>query len=274
MELRNLPKGAIVGIVIALLVVLGFSSGMFINIQPGQKGVLFKTFQGGLDKEKVYGQGFQIIAPWNQMILYDVKEKETSERLEVLSNNGLLIKLDLSIIHHPIHEKIGYLHENIGEDYLDRIIKPAVRSVTREVIGNYTPEQLYASARDSIENLIYIGTKEIVNQKYIELPYVFIRDITLPMTLQTAIEQKLKQEQQAEEYDFKIDKAKKEAERKEIEARGIAEFQNIVKETITPPLLRWKGIEATLEISKSTNSKVIVIGNGDDDLPIILGGNN
>ncbi len=119
---------------------------------------------------------------------------------------------------------------------------------------------------------IYAQTKERVESKYINIDAILIRDVTLPPTLQIAIEQKLKQEQESLEYEFKIDKARKEAERKEIEAKGIAEFQKIVNRTITPQLLKWKGVEATQEISKSPNSKVIVIGNGDGDLPIILGG--
>ena len=106
------------------------------------------------------------------------------------------------------------------------------------------------------------------------LDAILIRDVTLPQTLRAAIEQKLKQEQEALEYEFKIDKAKKEAERKEIEAKGISEFQKIVTRTITPQLLKWKGIEATQEISKSPNTKVVVIGNNDGELPIILGGDN
>ena len=114
--------------------------------------------------------------------------------------------------------------------------------------------------------------KERVESKYINIDAILIRDVTLPPTLQIAIEQKLKQEQESLEYEFKIDKARKEAERKEIEANGIAKFQQIVNRTITPQLLKWKGVEATQEIAKSTNSKVIVIGNGDGDLPIILGG--
>ena len=155
---------------------------------------------------------------------------------------------------------------------MEKIIKPAVRSVTREVIGEYLPEELYSTKRVEIEEKIYQHTSEIVNLKHISLPAIYIRDVTLPQTLVAAIEQKLKQEQEALEYDFKIDKEKKEAERKEIEANGIAEFQRIVNQTITPQLLKWKGVEATQEISKSTNAKVIVIGNGDGDLPIILGG--
>lgn len=271
MENQGLPKAMVMGIV-GLIFVVMFGSSMFVTINPGQKGVLFKTLAEGLDKDYVYGQGLHVIAPWNDMIVYDVKETETFEKMEVLSRNGLSIKIDLSILHHPVQDKIGYLHDNIGKNYLEKIIKPAVRSVTREVIGNYLPEELYSTKRTEIEQEIYDQTNEIVADKNINLPAIYIRDVTLPQTLKTAIEQKLKQEQESLEYEFKIDKARKEAERKEIEANGIAKFQKIVNQTITPQLLKWKGVEATQEIAKSSNAKVIVIGNGDGDLPIILGG--
>ena len=271
MENRGMPKVLVLVLIVGALLLLG-GTKMFVKITPGQKGVLFETLGDGLDKETIYGQGLHIIAPWNDMIIYDVKETETFEKMEVLSSNGLSIKIDLSILHHPVHDRIGYLHDNLGENYLEKIIKPAVRSVTREVIGNYLPEELYNSKRKEIEDEIFSKTQDIVSEKDITLPAIYIRDVTLPQTLVGAIEQKLKQEQESLEYEFKIDKAMKEAKRKEIEANGIAEFQRIVNKTITPQLLKWKGVEATQEIAKSTNSKVIVIGNGDGDLPIILGG--
>jgi regulator of protease activity HflC (stomatin/prohibitin superfamily) len=192
--------------------------------------------------------------------------------MEVLSKNGLSIKIDLSFRYNPVEEKIGYLHDQIGRDYVERIIKPEIRSVTREVIGNYLPEELYSTKREAIEDEIEALTREKVEAKYLTLDAILIRDVTLPQTLRNGIEKKLVQEQESLEYEFKIDKARKEAERKEIEANGIAKFQQIVNRTITPQLLKWKGVEATQEISKSPNSKVIVIGNGDGDLPIILGG--
>ena len=174
--------------------------------------------------------------------------------------------------HYRVADSIGYLHDGIGKNFLESIIKPEIRSVTREVIGNYLPEELYSTKREAIEDEIYALTRVNIEAKYLKLDAILIRDVTLPSTLRTAIEQKLKQEQESLEYEFKIDKARKEAERKEIEANGIAKFQKIVNQTITPQLLKWKGVEATQEIAKSSNSKVIVIGNGDGDLPIILGG--
>jgi regulator of protease activity HflC (stomatin/prohibitin superfamily) len=271
MENQGLPRPLIMG-VLGLIFIVMFGSSMFYTIEPGEKGVLFEKFGGGLDKENVYPQGFHIIAPWNTLHVYDVKLNDTFEKMEVLSKNGLSIKIDLSFRYSPVPENIGYLHDEIGRDYLERIIKPEIRSVTREVIGNYLPEELYSTKREAIEDEIYARTKDNIEAKYLRLDAILIRDVTLPQTLRTAIEQKLKQEQESLEYEFKIDKAKKEAERKEIEANGIAKFQQIVNRTITPQLLKWKGVEATQEISKSPNSKVIVIGNGDGDLPIILGG--
>ena len=271
MENRGVPK-VLVFVLLGVISLFIFGSSMFVTIQPGEKGVKFKRFSGGLDKETIYDQGFRIIAPWDEMIIYDVKETETFEKMQVLSSDGLPIKIDLSIIHHPVHDRIGHLHDNIGKEYLNKIIQPALRSVTREVIGNYLPEELYNSKREEIQIEIFSKTQQIVNAKDITLPAVYIRDVTLPPTLVTAIEKKLKQQQESFEYEFKIDIAKKEAERKEIEANGIAKFQQIVNKTITPQLLKWKGVEATQEIAKSTNSKVIVIGNGGGDLPIILGG--
>ena len=271
MENRGVPKVLVLVLIGGVLLFI-FGSSMFVKITPGQKGVLFETLGDGLDKETIYGQGLHIIAPWNDMIIYDVKETETFEKMQVLSSDGLPIKIDLSIIHHPVHDRIGYLHDNIGKEYLNKIIQPALRSVTREVIGNYLPEELYNSKREEIQIEIFSKTQQIVSSKDITLPAIYIRDVTLPPTLVTAIEKKLKQQQESFEYEFKIDIAKKEAERKEIEANGIAKFQQIVNKTITPQLLKWKGVEATQEIAKSTNSKVIVIGNGGGDLPIILGG--
>ena len=271
MENQSLPKAIVFGIIGLIFIVL-FGSSMFKTIDPGEKGIIFKKFGGGLDKETIFGQGFHVIAPWNTLHVYDVKIHETFEKMEVLSKNGLSIKIDLSFRYMPVQEKIGHLHDEIGRNYLERIIKPEIRSVTREVIGNYLPEELYSTKREAIEDEIEALTREKVEAKYLTLDAILIRDVTLPLTLRNGIEKKLVQEQESLEYEFKIDKARKEAQRKEIEANGIAKFQQIVNRTITPQLLKWKGVEATQEIAKSSNAKVIVIGNGDGDLPIILGG--
>ncbi|MBT3621765.1 MAG: prohibitin family protein, partial [Flavobacteriales bacterium] len=168
MENQGLPKAMVMGIV-GLIFVVMFGSSMFVTVESGEKGVLFKKFGGGLEKEVVYGQGFHIIAPWNDMFVYDVKIHETFEKMEVLSKNGLSIKIDLSFRYMPQQDKIGHLHDEIGRDYLERIIKPEIRSVTREVIGNYLPEELYSSKREAIEDEIYSLTKVNIEAKYLTL---------------------------------------------------------------------------------------------------------
>ena len=213
MENQGLPRVLVFGL-LGIILLFIFGSSMFITINPGQKGVLFETLGDGLDKETIYGQGLHIVAPWNDMIVYDVKEAETFEKMEVLSKNGLSIKIDLSFRYNPVPNEIGYLHDNIGKDYLESIIKPEIRSVTREVIGNYLPEELYSTKREAIEDEIESLTRAKVETKYLTLDAILIRDVTLPQTLRAAIEQKLKQEQEALEYDFRIQKEQKEAERK------------------------------------------------------------
>ena len=240
-------------------------------IKPAKEGggvPPFERFETELENK----EGSQFYLPWNEMRVYDVRRRQNFETMKVLSKNGLDIHIDLSIIHHPIHSRIGHMEGELGEDYYEQILKPAIKSVTREVIGEYKAEELYSTKREEIEDQIFNRTLAPAEENNIQVPDLYIRDVTLPETLKTAIEQKLKQEQQSFEYDFKIEKEQKEATRKEIEAEGIAEFQKIINRTITPDLLKWKGVEATQEISKAPNSKVIVIGNGDGGLPIILGG--
>ena len=244
---------------------------MFITINPGEKGILFKRFAGGLDKENIREQGFKVIAPWNKMYVYDVRIKESFANMEVLSKDGLTIKLELSYRYAPVPEKVGYLHDEIGPDYHDRIITPEIRSVTREVIGKYLPEELYSSKREVIEDEIYERTRESLITKYLLLDAVLIRDVTLPKTLQDAIENKLKQEQMSLEYEFKLEQAEKEAQRQIIEAEGQAKSNRILSASLTDNILRDKGIEATLKLSESNNTKVVVVGSPEDGLPLILG---
>lgn len=257
-------------IVVGIIIVLYFFSELFVTIETGQKGVIFYKFSG-IDKQNVWEQGLHTIAPWNTMYIYDVRIQESSEEMDVLASNGLSIHLDLSYRYSPIPNEIGFLHDEIGEDYHKRIVLPEIRSSTRKVIGKYLPEELYSTKREIIQEEIFHQTEASVKKKHIRLDALLIRSIKLPETIKVAIESKLKQEQQSMEYEFKIAKEKKEAERKRIEAQGIKDFQNIVSEGISDKLLRWKGIEATQELAKSQNAKVVIIGNGKDGMPVILG---
>ncbi len=253
-----------------LAIVLTWNSITF-TIKPGEKAVIFRKFQGGLDKDKVYAQGFHIKWPWDDIYIYDIKKKESVSSMEVLSRNGLTIKLELSYRYYPLDNQIGYLHDEIGENYHEKIIIPQVRSATREVIGKYLPEELYSTKRENIQVEIFQRTSQALQDNYLQLDAVLIREVTLPPKLKAAIERKLEQEQASLEYEFKIQQAKKEAERQKIEAEGKARANDIINSSLTDKILREKGIEATLKLSESPNSKTVIIGSSKDGLPIILG---
>ncbi|MBT8218377.1 MAG: prohibitin family protein, partial [Bacteroidia bacterium] len=223
---------------IALVALLILSSSTFLTIDPGYQGVLFKRFSGGIDKEKIYNQGFQIVAPWNRMLLYDVRTNEGLETMEVLSKNGLNIKVELSYRYQPDAQKIGYLHEEIGPEFKRRILIPEIRSATREVIGKYLPEELYSSKREAIQDEIFQRTSESVSPKYLTLDAILIREVELPESLQAAIERKLKEEQASLEYEFRLTRERQEAERRIIEANAKAEANRILNASLSANILR------------------------------------
>ncbi len=271
--MERLPKIGIplfIGIVILII----FIAKSTITIDSGEAGVLYKTFDGGVvTDEPPLSEGFHFVAPWNKVFVYEVRRQEIFEKMKVLSSNGLDIQLDASAWYMPKYKQLGNLHQKIGENYLDRIILPTIRSAARSVVGRYTPEQLYSSKRDAIQREIYQETKKILDSQYIELDEVLVRDVTLPSTIKDAIERKLRQEQESLEYEFRLSKAEKEAERQRIEAEGKAAANTILSQSLTDKILQEKGIQATVELAKSGNSKVIVIGSGDSGMPIILGNN-
>ena len=218
-------------------------------------------------------EGFHIIAPWNKVYIYNVKQQEFFEgNMQVLSSNGLEISLDVSVLYQPIYNELGLLHKTKGENYVNIVLIPQIRAVARSVVGRYTPEQLYSTKRDAIQNEIYEETQKVVENQHIQLNAVLVRDVSLPLAIKEGIERKLIQEQEALEYEFRIEKAKQEAEKQRIDAEGKAAANRILSASITNMILKEKGIEATKELSTSPNAKVIVIGSGEDGMPIILGG--
>ncbi|MGC6430740.1 MAG: prohibitin family protein [Jejuia sp.] len=269
--MEKLPKVAlpIIIVVVILFVLLAKSA---VTIGSGEAGVLYKTFGGGVvTDEAPMGEGFHIVAPWNKVYIYEVRQQELFEKMRVLSSNGLEIQIDGSAWYQPVYEDLGKLHQTLGENYLQRVIQPAIRSAARSVVGRYTPEQLYSTKRDAIQDEIFVETKKILEKQYVQLNEVLVRDVTLPPTIKEAIERKLKQEQESLEYEFRLVTAEKEAEKQRIEAQGKADANKILSASLTDKILQDKGIEATMKLSESPNSKVIVIGSGDSGLPIILG---
>ncbi|NQV52619.1 MAG: prohibitin family protein [Flavobacteriales bacterium] len=268
----NNPRFLVPFIVIAFIVIYVLATSTK-TIDSGQAGVLYRKFAGGVDTTETFSEGFHIIAPWNTMFIYEVRQQEIFEQMSVLSSNGLDIKLDASLWFQPKYNYLALLHKEKGGNYIERIIMPAVRSATRSVVGRYTPEQIYSSKRDVIQEEIFQETKRIVDDQYLQVNSVLVRDVTLPTTIKEAIERKLRQEQESLEYEFRLEKATKEAERQEIESEGKATANRILSQSLTDKILREKGIMATLKLAESPNAKVVVIGSGDGGLPIILNGN-
>jgi regulator of protease activity HflC (stomatin/prohibitin superfamily) len=268
----QLPK-TLMPIIIGVIILIIFISKSTTTIDSGEVGVLYKTFGGGVVTDELpLGEGFHFVAPWNKVFVYNVRQQELLERgMSVLSSNGLEIKLDASVLYQPTAATVGFLHQTRGQDYLNSVIIPAVRSATRSVVGRYTPEQLYSTKRDAIQNEIFEETKKIVEPQYVQLNAILVRDVTLPPTIKTAIESKLKQEQESLEYQFRLVTAAKEAQKQVIEAKGKADANRILSASLNEQILQDKGIDATIKLSESPNSKVIVIGSGKSGLPIILG---
>ncbi len=200
-----------------------------------------------------------------------IRQQSISSNMRVLSVNGLEVKVDGTVWFKPESKNLGLLHKTKGRDYVRDILAPAISAAARSVVGRYTPEQLYSSKRDIIQQEVLEEVRRELKDQYVIVNRVLVEDVQLPTTIRDAIERKLKQEQESLEYEFRLEKSQKEAERQRIEAEGKAAANIILSNSLTDKILQEKGIEATLKLSESPNSKVIVIGSGEGGMPIILG---
>ncbi len=257
-----------IGIIVVILIIV--LSNIFVILEPTERGAIFKKYTSGLDVDDVKQEGLSIVAPWNDVIIFDIAERQIEETMDVLSKDGLSIAIDVSLRFRPEPSKIGYLYRAFKNSYIESLIRPELRSAVRQIIGQYTPEELYATKRQEIETRIQEAIRKVLDENHVELKALLFRSIKLPAMIKTAIEQKLTAEQESEKYEFLIQKEKKEAERRRIDAEGKAAANRILSASITSNILKEKGITATESLAKSNNTKIVVIGGGDDGLPIIL----
>ena len=265
----------IVLIAAILIGTLILSNATFLTIEPGEAGVLFKRFGGGLDKEVVYGQGFHVVAPWNTMYIYNVKQQTANETMRVRDKNGLGFDVEVTVRFNPFANKIGHVHERFGETYPHSLVIPEINAAVRQIMGAYTAEEIYSTKKAEVELAIKEEAESSLSSDVnnIKMNALLIKGVELPDNIKNAIELKLQQEQEALAYQFRLDKEKSEAERKRIMAEGEAAANRIVNSSLTPSLLKMRGIEATQDLANSPNAKVVVIGSGKDGLPLILGNN-
>lgn len=256
-------------VLFVLFIIVAMAPRIFVSIYPGELGVLYSRFGGGTVTDRVYGEGFHIIAPWDVLTKYNVRIQQEPLTIKVLSKEALPILISISIRYYPEKSIVGFLHADVGPNYKEKIVNPEVVSVLRSTAGQYTAEELYSSPLP-FQQAVNKSLEQIA-RKYIVLDGVAVISVELPKKVRDAIDSKLSEQQAAQAYKYKIERETLEAERKEIEANGIRNYNNTVG-AVSPSVLKWKGIEATKELAKSKNAKVVVIGNGAKDMPIILGG--
>src|SRR5271157_4735870 len=255
------------GIAAFLLVILLFSS--VTKVGTGRVGVL--TLFGKVQSGETLGEGIHLINPLKTNNELSIQTQTIKESANVPSSEGLMMALDTSLIYHLNPESAAHVFQTIGADYEDKVVENTLRSAIREATASHTANALYTGEREAVANEIQEKITKELGVYGIKVESILLRDIQLPATLKAAIEAKQQAEQESLAMNFRLQKETQEAQRKRIEAAGVRDFQQIVAQGITPSLLEWKGIEATENLAKSANTKVVVIGNNKNGLPLILG---
>jgi prohibitin 2 len=304
---RHLP-GLSVLVMSALLVTVVLWPYVVITIPSGRVGVLWKRFNGidiycwcwvgrgtVLDPREIREEGLHLVWPWDKLFLYDLRLQSSTQTFNAISKDGVNVKAQISTRYQLLHNSVAVLHKFIGPDYLNSVLNPEIGSQAREIMSQYTAEEIYTSRdqiqrqiRDSAQKSLEANLNKLVQPEAMEQPDPkhyndFLQDaiqildtlvlsIELPPEIVAAINRQTEQYYMIQEYKFRVQREAEESRRKQIEADGIAAFQKTVSQGISDSYLRWRGIEATLELAKSPNSKIVVIGSGKDGLPIILNG--
>jgi len=255
------------GIAAFLLVILLLSS--ITRVGTGHVGVL--TLFGKVQTGEILGEGIHLINPLKTNNELSIQTQTLKESASVPSSEGLMMSLDTSLIYHLNPDRAAEVFQKIGADYETVVVEPTLRSAIREATASHTANALYTGEREAVANEIKEKVTKDLGLRGIMAENILLRDIQLPATLKAAIEAKQQAEQESLAMNCRLQKETQEAQRKRIEAAGVRDFQQIVAQGITPSLLEWKGIEATENLAKSPNSKVVVIGNNKNGLPLILG---
>jgi prohibitin 1 len=262
---KNEATFAMLGFVVALFIAL---LQCFTIIPAGHTGVI--DFLGYVS-DNTLKPGVNIVNPMANVEKMSIKTQELKETMSVPSKEGLSVDLEISLLFKLDAEKANDIYKTVGPNYADIILVPQFRSVVRGVTARYEAKALYTASREKLASEILTELENLVGPRGIIVEQAPLRQIQLPERLTKSIEEKLQAEQESQRMEFILTREKQEADRKRIEAKGIADFQEIVSKGISEQLLKWKGIEATEKLANSTNTKVVIIGSGKDGLPLILG---
>jgi regulator of protease activity HflC (stomatin/prohibitin superfamily) len=255
------------GILAIFILILLWASVAY--VPAGHVGVL--TLFGRVTGEAL-PEGTHLVNPFKVNNTLSVRTQNIKETASVPSNEGLLITMDTSLLYRLDAGRAADVYQKLGPRYADLVVEPNLRSAIREVTASHTANALYSGEREKVAQEVYTQLTRELGKRGVIVENILLRDIQLPATLKASIEAKQQAEQESLAMSFRLQKEKQEAERKRIEAQGIRDFQQTVSQGISPALLEWKGIEATETLAKSPNTKVVVIGNPKNGLPLILGG--
>lgn len=254
-----------------VLVALFLTPDIFVTVQSGEVGVLYRRFGGGTQTEQVVGEGMTLVSPWDRLFIYNVRVQEVRHDMPVLTNDGLQVILHLSIRFHPERDLVALLHQKVGPDYEEKIVIPEVESVLRTTMGHFGMNEVYSADRGVLQRII-VDSLDEASQKYVRIDDVIVRAVELPPQVKQTIEDKMMQKERAATYVYRLEAEKLEAQRKEIEANGFKRYNDVLASSITPDVLRWRGLDVTRELALSPNAKTLFLGNRQNDLPILLDG--
>ncbi len=254
-----------------LVVVVLFTIAIFFDrivhaVHSGHLGVHWQRFGGGTVLDRTYGEGMHITWPWDEFYIYDVRVQHFDQETLVYAQDGLEITARTSIRFRPTLVNLPLLHQEIGPDYVEKIIRPESVSTLRKVLGNYTPEMIYSKDEEGLLAEIGRTLRADLNSQYFEVAAFLVLQLELPAAIEEAVQAKLTEEQKMLSYHFRLEREFDEKERRIIEAEGLAAFEQISGLSI----LRWRGIEATEHLASSPNAKIILMGTGEGQLPVIL----
>lgn len=253
-------------VVAALFTFVIFFDRIVFRVLPGERGVKWLAFGGGTVLDRSYGEGLHFVLPWDEFYIYNMRIQELRQETVIYANDGLEIRVLSSIRFRPTQDYLPQLHLDIGPNYVDKVVKPEVVSTLRKVLGNFTPEMIYAKDEAGLLRDLGQTLRGDLNSRYFYVDEFLVTELRLPKTIEEAIKSKLTEEQKMLSYRFRLEKEKDERERRIIEAEGIRAFETISG----VPILRWRGIEATEKLAESDNAKIILMGTGDGQLPVIL----
>ncbi|CAO3450344.1 prohibitin family protein [Azospirillum argentinense] len=276
-------------LLVGILIFLYFAPSIVVFIPAGHGGVLWKRFHQGTQMGPALAEGVHVIFPWDKIEVYDLRLQEDTRSYSAIANDGLNVSIEITVRYRPYAEMLAALHKNVGPNYLEVLLVPEVGSVSREIVSRFKADELYAHRRLRVQTETFeqvadrvmyaqiIGAEDTpkpdgrTKTGYLLIQDILIRNVSLPEAIMVSIERKIQQDQAAQEYQFRLQRELFESQRKQLEGQGIRAFQETVQANLTENYLRWRGIEATLELAHSPNAKIVVIGNAaSGGLPLIL----